>query len=69
MTTTQRIKCPTCGRRTAQLACKVDGRYVGYTRRDGSAIYLCSWGNCTMADFTLHADGRVTNRHTKVPHE
>lgn len=41
--TVTRVDCPKCHRMAGQLARKVQGRYVGYQRRDGGRIYSCSF--------------------------
>lgn len=54
-----RIDCPLCGKMTSQLTHNVNGKAVGYQRRDGSRIFRCGWADCTQEDFTVDARGRV----------
>lgn len=64
--TKTRVRCPECKRMTAKLARKVGNYYQAYGRVDGSAIYSCGWMDCGVGDFTVHPDGRITNRHRKA---
>lgn len=64
--TTRRIKCPNCNRMVGQLARKIEGRYAGYARQDGSIIYTCPWKDCDVGDFTRSPAGRITNKSHKA---